>query len=100
MSGRNMQDPHRSSSPLEALFDLTTVIAVAASASRLHHDLASEHYVQAVIDLSILFFTAWSAWMNFTWFSSAYDTDDIGYRATQKAPLSGPVCCALSVQAH
>jgi len=27
-----------------------------------------------------VFFAIWWAWMNFTWFASAYDADDVAYR--------------------
>lgn len=65
MSGRDIHESHRSSSPLEALFDLTTVVAVAAAAAHLHHDLAGGHYLEAVPDLLFSFFAVWWSWMNF-----------------------------------
>lgn len=97
MGGRDIHESNRASSPLEALFDLTTVIAVAAAASRLHTDLIAANYLQAVIDLGFSFFTVWWAWMNFTWFSSAYDTDDICYRLATAIQLVGSLTVAVGI---
>ena len=41
MVGRDRDEPNRASTPLELLFDLCFVVAVAAAASGLHHDLAA-----------------------------------------------------------
>ena len=30
--------------------------------------------------IAMVFFAIWWAWMNFTWFASAYDCDDVAYR--------------------
>lgn len=89
MGGRDIHESHRASSPLELLFDLTVVVAVAAAASRLHHDIAHGQYLQATLDLGLSFFAVWWSWMNFTWFSSAYDTDDIGYRLVTVVQMVG-----------
>ena len=35
---------------------------------------------------SLVFFAIWWAWMNFTWFASAYDTDDVPYRLVSVRP--------------
>jgi low temperature requirement protein LtrA len=40
MSGRDPGEAHRASTPLELLFDLTFVVAVARAASQLDHALA------------------------------------------------------------
>jgi len=40
MSGRDPGEPHRASTPLELLFDLTFVVAVARAASQFHEALA------------------------------------------------------------
>lgn len=97
MSGRDIHEPHRASSPLELLFDLTTVVAVSAAASRLHHDIAAGHYVQAIVDLLSSFFMVWWSWMNFAWFSSAYDTDDIGCRLAAVVQMAGVLVMAVGL---
>lgn len=55
-------------------------MAVALAAAELHHDLAQGTVGHAVLAYLITFFAVWWAWVNFTWFASAYDTDDVLYR--------------------
>ena len=76
MAGRDPEEPYRSSTPLELLFDLCFVVAVAQAAGALHHDLVEARSATASW-LSFVFFAIWWPWMNFTWFASAYDTDDV-----------------------
>jgi low temperature requirement protein LtrA len=44
-----------------------------------------------------VFFAVWWAWMNFTWFASAYDTDDIAYRVTTLVQIAGALVFAAGV---
>src|SRR5919199_835509 len=44
-----------------------------------------------------VFFAIWWAWMNFTWFASAYDTDDVAYRLTTLVQISGALILAAGV---
>lgn len=46
MSPRNEHEQHRASTPLELLFDLVTVIAIAATAGELHHAVAHGHTLE------------------------------------------------------
>src|SRR5262249_11546075 len=39
----------------------------------------------------------WWAWMNFTWFSSAYDTDDVPYRVATLIQIAGVLVVAAGV---
>ena len=41
MTARNTDQAHRVSTPLELLFDLVTVIAIASAAAGLHHAIAA-----------------------------------------------------------
>ncbi|MCW2915613.1 MAG: low temperature requirement protein (LtrA) family protein [Actinomycetia bacterium] len=43
MSGWPIDEPHRVSSPLELLFDLTFVVAIAAVTTQLAHSIAGGH---------------------------------------------------------
>jgi low temperature requirement protein LtrA len=45
----------------------------------------------------MVFFAIWWAWMNFTWFASAYDTDDVPYRLTVFVQLVGALILAAGV---
>ena len=97
MGGRDIHEPHRATSPLEALFDLTTVVAVAAAAAKLHHGIMAEHYALAATQFLLSFFCIWWSWMNFAWFSSAYDTDDIGFRLATTVQIIGVLLIAAGI---
>lgn len=99
MTGRNPDEQHRAATPLELLFDLTFVIAVAMTASQLHHNLAEGHIGSALFGYSIVFFGIWWAWMNFTWFASAYDTDDVPYRLLTLLQMGGVLVFATGIPA-
>ncbi|TMQ89747.1 low temperature requirement protein A, partial [Actinomadura soli] len=89
MVARDVAEPHRASSPLELLFDLTFVAAVSQIAGRLAHATEEGHVGDAVLPFLMVFFAIWWAWMNFTWFASAYDTDDVPYRVLTFVQMAG-----------
>jgi low temperature requirement protein LtrA len=97
MRPRSQHEEHRSSTPLELLFDLVFVIAVAQASSALHHGIGEGHAAEAVLSFAMVFFAIWWAWMNFTWFASAYDTDDVPYRLTVFVQLTGALIIAAGV---
>jgi low temperature requirement protein LtrA len=99
MAPRSPHEAHRAATPLELFFDLVFVVAVAQAGSRLHHGLAEAHIVEAVVSYAMVFFAIWWAWMNFTWFASAYDTDDVPYRLAVFAQLTGALILAAGVPA-
>ena len=80
MRGRDPQEEHRTATPLELLFDLCFVVAVSGAAAALHHALATGDIGHGIVMFLLVFFTIWWPWVNFTWFASAYDTDDVPYR--------------------
>jgi low temperature requirement protein LtrA len=45
----------------------------------------------------MVFFAIWWAWMNFTWFASAYDCDDVPYRLATFGVLTGALILAAGV---
>jgi low temperature requirement protein LtrA len=98
MRARSTQEPHRASTPLEAFFDLCFVVAVAAAGVPLHHSLAEGHVAFGVGHFLLVFFAIWWAWMNFTWFASAYDTDDGVYRITTMVQIAGALVLAAGVE--
>ncbi len=98
MRARSAHEPHRVSTPLELLFDLCFVIAVAQAAAPLHHDIAAHHLVHGVESFVMVFFAIWWAWMNFTWFASAYDTDDDVYRITTLVQIAGALVLAAGIE--
>lgn len=77
---RDPDASHRAATPLELLFDLVSVIAIAAAAVGLHHAISEQHATEGVIRFGLAFFAIWWAWMNYTWYASAYDNDDAAFR--------------------
>lgn len=96
--GRDIHEQHRVATPLELLFDLTFVVAVALAASQLHHAEAANHVGHALPGYLVAFFAIWWAWMNYTWFASAYDNDDAIYRILTLLQMGGVLVFATGVQ--
>ncbi|WP_155347832.1 low temperature requirement protein A [Acrocarpospora pleiomorpha] len=96
MVGRS-REGHRAATPLELLFDLCFVVGVAQAAASLHHALAEGHAGAGLIGYLMVFFAIWWAWMNFTWFASAYDTDDVPYRVLVMVQIVGVLILAAGV---
>src|SRR5688572_10131224 len=99
MRARSPHEPHRASTPLELFFDLVFVVAIAQAASGLHHAVAEAHVVEGLQGYLMVFFAIWWAWMNFTWFASAYDCDDVPYRLAIFVQISGALILAAGVPA-
>jgi low temperature requirement protein LtrA len=97
MRAREREEAHRAATPLELLFDLCFVVAVAFAAERLHHAVAEDHIGHGVAAFAMVFFAIWWAWMNFTWFASAYDTDDVPYRLATAVQIGGVLVVAAGV---
>ncbi len=96
---RSITEDHRAASQLELLFDLTFVIAVASITSELAHRIADGHPVDGVIPFLQVFFAIWWAWMNFTWFASAYDNGDAVFRLLAMVQMAGVLVLAAGVSA-
>ncbi|MVO87770.1 low temperature requirement protein A [Streptomyces sp. p1417] len=97
MPGRDPGERHRTATSLELLFDLCFVIAVAQASESLHEALADGAAATGALRFALVFFTVWWAWMNFTWFASAYDPDDIPYRLTVLVQITGSLILAAGV---
>jgi len=97
MIPRSVTEPNRAATPLELFFDLCFVVAVAQAADRLHHALADGHARTGILGYLTVFFAIWWAWMNVTWFASAYDTDDVPYRLAMFVQIGGALILAAGV---
>ncbi|WP_368496941.1 low temperature requirement protein A [Herbiconiux sp. A18JL235] len=97
MRGRDVDEKERVSTPLELLFDLTFVVAVSSIVTQLAHAVAEDHVAMAVPNFLMVFFAIWWAWLNFTWFASAYDTDDVPYRLLTMLQMGGVLVLAAGV---
>ena len=98
MRGRDTAEQGRASSPLELLFDLTFVVAVAQVANQLARSVAEGTLLSnGIVPYAMVFFAIWWAWINFTWFASAYDTDDVPYRLLTMLQMGGVLVLAAGV---
>lgn len=97
MAGRDPDERHRVATPLELLFDLTFVVAFGIAASEFSHALAAGHVGVGLTAFLFATFAVCWAWINFTWFSSAYDTDDWVYRLATMMQMVGVVILALGI---
>ncbi len=50
-----------------------------------------------IVGFLALFFAVWWAWMNFTWFASAHDSDDFAFRLLTLVPMAGALVLAAGV---
>jgi len=99
MIGRDPAEIHRVSTPLELLFDLTFVVAFGTAASELVHGVVGGHLGPALGGFCFAVFAVSWAWINFTWFASAYDTDDWLHRLTTMFQMGGALIFALGLPA-
>jgi len=97
MSGRDPDEAHRAATPLELLFDLAFVVAFSQASGELAHYLAEGHTATALAGFAFAMFSVCWAWINFSWFASAYDTDDWYYRVTTLVQMVGVVVLALGI---
>jgi low temperature requirement protein LtrA len=97
MVGRDPHERHRVATPLELLFDLTFVIAFGVTASEFSHALAAGHVGVGLTGFFFATFATCWAWINFTWFASAYDTDDWVYRVLTMVQMVGVLVLALGI---
>ncbi len=97
MMGRDPGEGHRSATPLELLFDLTLVVAFAQAGSEAAHLVADGHIASAILAFIFVMFAVCWAWINFSWFASAFDTDDWFYRVTVMVQMVGVLVLALGI---
>jgi low temperature requirement protein LtrA len=97
LSPRDPTEGHRAATPLELFFDLTFAVAVAQAASGLEQGFVSGQARGVLIGYPMVFFAIWWAWMNFTWFASAYDNDGVSYRIAVLVQMIGVLILAAGV---
>ena len=97
MTARGRSEAHRVASPLELFFDLCFVVAIAQAGMQLVHSVAEGHAGEGILNYAMVFFAIWWAWMNFTWFASAYDNDDALYRVVTLIQIAGVLVLAAGV---
>lgn len=97
LTGRDPDEAHRASTPLELLYDLTYAVAFGVAANELAHHLAEGNVATAIVGFLFSTFAVSWAWINYTWFASAYDTDDWLCRLTTMVQMVGVLILALGL---
>lgn len=97
LTARGRDEAHRAASALELFFDLCFVVAIAQAGIQLVHSVAEAHAAEGILNYAMVFFAIWWAWMNFTWFASAYDNDDALYRVVTLVQIAGVLVLAAGV---
>ncbi|RMB84511.1 hypothetical protein CTZ28_17420 [Streptomyces shenzhenensis] len=97
LTARGRGEPHRVATPLELFFDLCFVVAVAQAGAELVHAVAEGHAGNGILNYAMLFFAIWWAWVNFSWFASAYDNDDVLYRVVTLVQIAGVLVLASGI---
>ncbi|WP_219469848.1 low temperature requirement protein A [Nonomuraea rhizosphaerae] len=97
-SGRNPLEAHRSATPLELLYDLTFVVSFGIAGNELAHYLAEGHLGTAIGGFCFAVFSVAWAWMNYSWFASAYDNDDWVFRVATMVQMVGVIVLALGIE--
>ncbi|HVZ07061.1 low temperature requirement protein A [Rhodopila sp.] len=97
MRGRDPHEPHRVATPLELLFDLTFATSFGLAAAQCAHALAAGHHAVAIFGFGFASFAVCWAWINFSWFSSAYDTDDWTFRIVTMVQMIGVLILAIGL---
>ena len=97
MTGRDPAESHRTATPLELLFDLAFVLAIGQACGSFAHLVAEGEIGPALLGFVFSMFAVCWAWINFTWFASAYDTDDWFYRLATMVQMIGVIVVALGI---
>src|SRR6202045_4177787 len=97
MGGRDPHETHRVATPLELLFDLTFATSFGLAASEVASVLAEGHFIAGLVGFGFASFAICWAWINFSWFSSAYDTNDWVFRIATMVQMIGVLVLAAGV---
>jgi low temperature requirement protein LtrA len=96
-TGRDPREGHRTSTPLELLYDLTIVVAFGTAADELAHFVAEDHVWAGIAGFAFATFAVTWAWLNYSWFASAYDTDDWVFRLATMVQMVGVIVLSLGL---
>ncbi|MGC4935043.1 low temperature requirement protein A [Gordonia sp. DT30] len=97
MTGRDPRQQGRAATNLELFYDLVFVVVFSVAGTQVAHYLAEGHYRTAIFGYVFCTFAAIWAWINFSWFASAFDTDDWFFRGVVLVQMIGVAILALGV---
>jgi low temperature requirement protein LtrA len=96
-SGRDPDEDNRAATPLELLYDLTIVVAFGTASDELAHYVAEDRVGVGVAGFAFASFAVSWAWLNYSWFASAYDTDDWVFRLATMVQMVGVIVVSLGL---
>jgi low temperature requirement protein LtrA len=99
VSGRDPHEAGRTATSLELLFDLVFVVAISQAADQLARLLAQGHVLAATGGFAFAMYAVLWPWINFSWFSSAFDTDDGVHRIATMVQMVGATVLGLGIPA-
>lgn len=97
MAGRDAAEAHRAATPLELLFDLTFVAAFGVAGNQLASAIAHGDIAAGVGGFCFAMVAIVWAWINYSWFASAFDTDDWLFRVLTMVQMAGVVVLAIAL---
>jgi len=97
VGARDADEQHRVSTPLELFFDLCFVVAVGQAGRELAHAIGQDQVGHGLTAYAAIFFAVWWPWMNYSWFASGFDPDDIPFRLATFAQIAGSLVIAAGV---
>lgn len=98
-AGRDPHEHGRTATTLELLYDLVFVVAISQASSQFAHLLAEGHLAAALGGFLFAMYAVLWAWVSFSWFNSAFDTDDWLHRLATMMQMVGVTVIALGLPA-
>jgi low temperature requirement protein LtrA len=97
VQARERGESHRVSTPLELFFDLCFVVAVGQAGRELALAVGAGEVAHGLASYAAVFFAVWWPWMNYSWFATAFDPDDIPFRLATFVQIAGSLIIAAAV---
>jgi len=97
MRGRARHEEHRAATPLELLYDLVFAAAFGVAGVQLADGVVAGHGGAAVGAFAFAVAAVIWAWINFSWFASAFDTDDWLFRVFTMVQMAGVMVLAIGL---
>jgi low temperature requirement protein LtrA len=99
LTARRIDEPARTATPLELLFDLTFVAAFGVAGDQLAHGIVAGHWRSATVAFAFAMLAVVWAWINVSWFASAFDNDDWLFRLLTMVQMTGVIVLAIGLPA-